>query len=56
MLALHELDMWHYLRALANLVGLTHLREGKRERETVDLAWREAPRAEGGLRPSYGVL
>ena len=55
-LALHELDMWHHFGALANLVGLTHLREGKRERETVDLHGEEAPRSEGVLKHSYGVL
>ena len=46
---------WTCVGALANLVGLTHLREEKRERENVDLHGEEALWAEGGLRPSYGV-
>ena len=56
MLALHELDIWHHIVSLAKLVGLTHLREGKRERETVDLERGEAPRSEGELRLGYGFL
>ena len=55
MLALHELDIWHHIGPLTKLVGLTHLREGKRERENVDLHGEEALWAEGELRPSYGV-
>ena len=55
-LALHDLDIWHKRETLAKLVSMAHLEREKEREKGGRFAWREVPRAEGGLKLSYGDL